>query len=202
LEKMTKKQQDIILAACREFEVHGFAGTGMEQIADAAKVSKRTLYKYYNCKEAVFSAIISYLHQNDNFREWPEYDARVPVREQLEAVIRAMLTHLNRVEHIRLARIVISGVAGKPELGEILVQAVDFSAKPPFRWIKAAMEDGQLRNGDPGKALFYLVGLVRTVALWPRLMFCATPLSERELVGAATECADFFLAYYLAASCR
>lgn len=32
MKKMTKKQRDIILAACREFEEYGFAGTGMEQI--------------------------------------------------------------------------------------------------------------------------------------------------------------------------
>lgn len=187
---------DIVLAACREFEQFGFAGTGMEQIAEAAKVSKRTLYKHYSSKEAVFSAIISYLHESGDALQWPEYDPHGSVREQLEAVIVTMLVHIGRDEHIRLARIVISQVVSKPELSEVLARTVNFTDNAPYRWVKAAMDDGRLRKDDPGKALFYLAGLVRTVALWPRLVFCAASLTEEEARAAAAECAAFFLGYY------
>ncbi|WP_187170593.1 TetR/AcrR family transcriptional regulator [Salidesulfovibrio onnuriiensis] len=196
MKTMTKKQRDIILAACREFEEYGFAGTGMEQIAAAADVSKRTLYKHYSSKEAVFSAILDYLHQERDAQEWPEYDPGSPLRGQLEAVIRCMLGHLNLEEHIRLARIVISEAVRKPELGDILARTVDFSDNAPSQWIRAAMDDGRLKGGDPAKAAFYLAGLVRAHSLWPRLVFCAAPLSGREMADAASECADFFLGYY------
>lgn len=196
MKAMTKKQKDIVSAACREFEEFGFAGTSMERIADAAKVSKRTLYKHYGSKEAVFSAIIHHLRESSDPQGCPEYDPEIPLREQLEALVHYVLVHLSSEEHIRLSRIVISAAVGRPEVGEFLARTVDFSDNAPYRWIKAAMDDGRLRGGDPDKALFYLSGLLRAVALWPRLIFCADPLSEQEMRNAVEECSEFFLAYY------
>lgn len=195
---MSKKQVDILLAASREFEELGFAGTGMERIAESAKVSKRTLYKHYGSKEDVFSAIINYLRQSVRLEKCSVYDPGQPVEQQLRAVIETMLAHLNRDEHVRLARIVISEVVRQPELAEILSRTVDFSGTAPFRWVQAAMQDGQLRDGDPEKALVYLAGLVKSLALWPRLIFCAAPMTEDEIRDVAAECAAFFLGYYRA----
>ncbi|BDQ37258.1 TetR family transcriptional regulator [Pseudodesulfovibrio nedwellii] len=196
MKTMSKKQLDIILAATSEFEMRGFSGTSMEKIAAAAGVSKRTLYKYYGSKEVVFSAIIKHLQQSTSLEQCPQYLSEKPLREQLVEVIHAMLMHLNEEEHIRLARIVISEVVRKPELSDILSDTVDFTSNAPFQWICSAINDGSLRQVEPTKALTHLTGLVKSIGLWSRLIFCAPALNEEEMRTFSEEYADFFLSYY------
>ncbi|MUM78499.1 TetR family transcriptional regulator [Pseudodesulfovibrio sp. F-1] len=193
---MRKKQKDIISAACDEFERHGYSGTGMQAIAEAAGVSKRTLYRYYASKTAVFSAIISHLRHSAGIERCPQYASDTPLREQLVDVVAAMLAHLNQAENIRLARIIIAETAKSPELGSVLAEVTDFSGSLPFKWILAAMEDGRLRKGAPEKALTYLAGLAKSTAFLPRLLFCSPPLTDQEIQTLAQEQADFFLCHY------
>ncbi len=196
MKTMSKKQLDIILAASIEFERHGFSGTSMEKIATEAEVSKRTLYKYYGSKEAVFSAIIQHLQQSAILEQCPQYRPEVPLREQLVEVIYTMLLHLNEEEHIRLARIIISEVGRKPELSDILSDTVDFTSNAPFEWIRSAIDDGSLRQVDPTKALTHLTGLIKSTGLWPQIIFYAPPLNRTEMRDYSAEYADFFLSYY------
>lgn len=55
---MNSKRQDIIDAASRIFLREGFSAASVNDIARRAGVSKRTLYKYFDSKTALFGAII------------------------------------------------------------------------------------------------------------------------------------------------
>src|SRR5437762_7792514 len=55
------KRDTIHAAAQALFLRHGFAGTSMDAIAVAANVSKQTLYRYYQNKEALFIATLRQL---------------------------------------------------------------------------------------------------------------------------------------------
>ena len=48
----------IVTAAERVFDRHGFAGSGVDRLTDAAKVSSRTLYKHLGSKNALISAVL------------------------------------------------------------------------------------------------------------------------------------------------
>src|SRR5881227_2093140 len=55
-------RRNAIHAAAQElFVQHGFEGTSMDAIAVAANVSKQTLYRYYQNKEALFIATLRQL---------------------------------------------------------------------------------------------------------------------------------------------
>ncbi len=55
-------KRDAILAAAQEFFIrHGFGSTSMDAIAVAANVSKQTLYRYYQHKEALFIATMQHM---------------------------------------------------------------------------------------------------------------------------------------------
>ena len=56
---MARKRAAILDAAHREFMAHGFAGTTMEAIAAAAKVSIMTLYRHADDKEDLFRTVIA-----------------------------------------------------------------------------------------------------------------------------------------------
>ncbi|OYU50720.1 MAG: hypothetical protein CFE27_15475 [Alphaproteobacteria bacterium PA1] len=51
----------VVQAAEAVFASHGFRGTSMEAIADAAGMSKVTIYGYFRDKEAVFTAVAEHL---------------------------------------------------------------------------------------------------------------------------------------------
>lgn len=57
-ENSSKKQQDILKAATRIFAQRDYHKVTMEEIADAAKVGKGTLYRYYKNKEDLYFSII------------------------------------------------------------------------------------------------------------------------------------------------
>lgn len=214
---MTEKQLDIIMAAVPAFERLGFSGVSMEQIATAARVSKRTLYRHYPGKEAVFAAIIAYLRRERRTQPYPVYDQDRPVAPQLEALTRAMCVNLNDEDRVRLTRIILSELLRVPALGGpvhgdpahgdpahadpdrgYLVDGdPDREDLEPFRWIDAAMRAGALRRGDPGLALRQLAALVKAEVLWPRLTMGRPALDEAEIDAAARECAAVLLARYL-----
>ncbi|RZA19279.1 MAG: TetR/AcrR family transcriptional regulator [Lysobacteraceae bacterium] len=63
------KQRAIFDAARRMFTEHGIAGTGMDELADAAGVSKGTIYNHFGGKRALFEAIL-----HDLLRQLPAPD--------------------------------------------------------------------------------------------------------------------------------
>ena len=53
------KRQAILSAARRAFLAHGYSGVSMEAIAEAAPVSKPTLYGHFQGKQELFAAVIA-----------------------------------------------------------------------------------------------------------------------------------------------
>src|SRR5919197_1603772 len=54
-----ERRRPLVLdAALREFVKHGYRGTSMEAIADAAEVSKPVVYECYPSKEKLFRALL------------------------------------------------------------------------------------------------------------------------------------------------
>lgn len=56
-----KKRLNIIDSATRMFLAHGYSNTSMDKIAQAAPVSKATLYNHFDNKEALLAAVVSKL---------------------------------------------------------------------------------------------------------------------------------------------
>lgn len=57
------KAKAILDGAMQEFLTHGYAAASMERLAIAAKVSKPTLYSYFQNKEGLFTALIEQVAQ-------------------------------------------------------------------------------------------------------------------------------------------
>ncbi len=61
LSPLNKKAEQILKGALPEFLEHGYAATRMDQVAKTAKVSKQTLYSYFDDKEGLFTALVQYV---------------------------------------------------------------------------------------------------------------------------------------------
>ncbi|GAA3987751.1 TetR family transcriptional regulator [Allokutzneria multivorans] len=98
--KMERTRQLLADTAFELFTANGFAATTMEQIAAAAEVGPRTLYRYYATKEAL---LLTFVEQRlddalEVFRAQPE-DAPVPraLHELIDYVLRTVAESGDRI---------------------------------------------------------------------------------------------------------
>jgi TetR/AcrR family transcriptional regulator len=69
------KRQQILHAALRRFAEKGYAGTSVQEIVDAARVTKPTLYYYFRNKADLFGALVDWAHE-ERYRRTQEAAAR------------------------------------------------------------------------------------------------------------------------------
>ena len=90
-ESKARKREDILACAARVFAAHGYPGTDMQAVADAAGVAKGTLYLYFPSKEEMFLAAVDQGLQ----RMHADIDAAVEgLTDPLELIARAIYAYL------------------------------------------------------------------------------------------------------------
>jgi len=111
------KRQAILAAARQAFLAHGYSGVSMEAIAEAAPVSKPTLYSHFHGKQELFSAVIAEqcesllitLASSQGNNQNPEVG--------LKRIARAFVDLIYAPESLQLYRLIISEQQHFPELG-------------------------------------------------------------------------------------
>lgn len=112
--KRLKTEQHLCATAMKLFEVHGYDGVTMEQIAEAADVAKGTLYNYFPVKEALVARWVHSEIEQDieniiaDIDRQPDFVGRMEVllatsqdwcekhREYLPAYLRFRFTDISR----------------------------------------------------------------------------------------------------------
>ncbi len=97
----------------------GFGGASMDAIADEAGVSKMTLYRYFDSKEALFAGLIT-----ESCERILRRDPGMPLeglapRAALERFGKQMLETVYAPDTLALHRIVLAEAKRFPELGEL-----------------------------------------------------------------------------------
>ena len=116
------KRKDIIRGATTMFLKHGFNTVSMDKIAQAAPVSKATLYKYFDSKNALFTAVIDELC-GSLFQTMDEalLDSD-SVENNLKNIATAFVDLIFTEEALAIYRLVISECRDFPELGRLLYE--------------------------------------------------------------------------------
>src|SRR5690242_20353044 len=96
-------QQQILDAALRRFASCGYAGTSVQDIVDAARVTKPTLYYYFPNKAGLYQALVASAH-DERYRLMQEAAARGATLEQQLVEILAALFDYTR-KHRELMRV-------------------------------------------------------------------------------------------------
>jgi AcrR family transcriptional regulator len=81
------RREEILRAAIRIFGKKGFAATCVEDIADAAKIAKGTLYLYFKSKEEIYTAAVQLAVQELQTLSAERVGAATGVREKLAVAI-------------------------------------------------------------------------------------------------------------------
>lgn len=119
------KRERIHQAAQTLFMQQAFEATSMDAIAEAAAVSKPTLYRYYQSKEALFVAVLEdlALHQLSEdtllvLRDRP-MDSLATLEQALAVWAQEMIKNLLHPAYIGLLRLLIAELPRFPSLGAL-----------------------------------------------------------------------------------
>jgi len=165
----------------------------MDAIADSAKVSKRTVYKHFEDKQALFAAVVHLLC--DEIAP-PTLDFRSEApgpREFLLKLGKHFLANFYKPEQIELFRVVVSDARRFPELGKLMFQQVAKSESLLNRYLLEQHEAGVIRLRCPDIAASQFLGLLKTDVQMKLLFGEKKRVTKAEIDQIAECCVDVFL---------
>jgi TetR/AcrR family transcriptional repressor of mexJK operon len=178
---LNPKRQAILEAARRLFLAHGYGGASMEAIAEAAPVSKPTLYNHFHGKNDLFEAVV--VGQCDDLLSTLSQTQTAmpdPVTG-LKAIATAFVELLYTEEALGLYRLLIAEQQHFPELGKRVYRA---SAEPALRQLSAYLAGlntrGQLAVTDADTSSQLLIGMLKGDQHFRCLLGLQTGLTSAE----------------------
>ena len=147
-----EKEEQILEAALDVFSTHGFRGATIDEIAEAAGMSKPNLLYYFRTKEAMHRALIERVLDTwlDPLREFdaegnPETEIRSYIRRKLE-----MARDFPRESRLFANEVLRGAPLIEDELQGPLKELVDEKAEVIRSWAKA----GKIAKCDPYHLIF------------------------------------------------
>ncbi|MGY0021630.1 TetR/AcrR family transcriptional regulator [Streptomyces sp. cg35] len=164
-----QKRAAILRAATRLFLDSGYDRTSLAKIAEAAGVSKATLFKQFPTKAALFDAIVTASWQAGEGEEQPPPSG--DLRAGLTAIGRRYVALLTRPDMADLFRIVIAELPRFPELGETQFNR----GKMPYfesvrRYLETERDAGTVALDDAELAATQFLGMISNYVFWPRML--------------------------------
>jgi TetR/AcrR family transcriptional regulator of autoinduction and epiphytic fitness len=119
--KLTDQKRMQILDAAEElFHSMGVENTSMDQLAQQAQVSKRTVYNHFDTKDALFQAILQRMFEKLLQGGELRFDASTPIAQQLRKIAADEVAMLSSDAFLRVAKIAIMQVMQRPELAKLM----------------------------------------------------------------------------------
>jgi TetR/AcrR family transcriptional repressor of mexJK operon len=174
-----RKRRAVLAAASRLFLARGYAGTSMDAVAQAAGVSKLTVYAHFADKESLFQAIVeARCDAYSRPERFGDYQRMAP-RAALTAIGRNLLDLLLSPLALQLYRVMIAEGPQRRKMAALFYEAGPERASAYFvEYLRRANEQGQLRIDDPERAADEFQGLVKGGKLHLRATLGLRPLPD------------------------
>jgi AcrR family transcriptional regulator len=187
-------RQLLIEAARQEFQANGYAGTCLNDVAQRAGVSTKTMYRLIPNKAELLQRVLS----DTIGRFMIDFDAEaldaLPLPEAIERMLIAYGSLTLSKETIAISRLVIRESCQFPEVAAAFYEtAIAPTTEAMADWLRRQCERGLIALEDPRLAAEMLRGMMimepqRAVMLGQR------PVPSREeIVARAKECTQLFL---------
>jgi TetR/AcrR family transcriptional repressor of mexJK operon len=154
------KSERLMSVATDYFVEHGFNGTTIDAIAQAADMGKQAVYTRFTDKERLFDAVIQRLKEKAVFTEMPSDDGS-PVTVGLPRRIRAIFEDANRPYSMTVSKLALREGRRFPELVPLLLEgtAARFT-RPLAAYLEARKTAGEVREIDTIEAAAMCVDLI------------------------------------------
>lgn len=198
-QRVYKRKSGVVLdAAEKAFLQYGFAATSMDDIADAAGVSKRTVYSNFGSKDELFAEVI---RQRCSVVVPGEEIVRKADTLELEAGLRLIATAFLRGvfarAQVELYQTVVAAARLQPDIGRIMYEGPIMSTQDMVAaHLARQKEAGRLAIADPELASAQLIALLKTNVHMKLLLNQPAKLSVRAIEASAAESVRLFLYGY------
>jgi AcrR family transcriptional regulator len=190
------RKSDVVLeAAERAFLKTGFALTSMDDIAELAGVSKRTVYSNFGSKEDLFAEVIrkrcaEVLPDSAVF----EKALKMECSQALYLLGVTFLQSVFSPKQVQLYQTVIAAARRKPEIGRIMYEGPILNSQAMFAdLLQAKAQSQEIVIKDATMAASQLIALLKT-NLHMKLMFSqTTKVSEAEIRASVKSGVDLFM---------
>ena len=191
----SEKRAAILAAAMTLFTELGYHTTSLARIADAADVSKATLFKQFPTKDDLVAAIVTdYWETGDAVEVFP---APGDPRAGLTAIGRQYAQLLDGHQMAGLFRMVIAEAPRFPELARI---QFDLGKAPFFdrvrAYLQAETDADVLAVDDPVMAATQFLGMISNYVLWPRMLLVDWTVTAADITRVVEEAVETMLARY------
>jgi AcrR family transcriptional regulator len=178
------RPQEILEAALSVFAERGFAAARMDDIAQRARVSKGTIYLYFESKEAVFRALIQEtLAKRVSDLAMVVRDHRGPVAPLLRELLLRLGHFISTSDLVVLPKMVIAEAGNFPDLARIYREEVVERGLVLFGGLlQSGMERGEFRQVPVQHAVRLCIAPLLLAAMW-RTTFAQLDLEPYDYAG-------------------
>jgi AcrR family transcriptional regulator len=188
-------KRDLILNTAHDlFLVQGFEGTSIDQIAEAAGVSRQTIYNNFDSKEALFKAIADALadHVVEPFEDLQTGD----VESTLSDLAGRTLALMVLPSTLALHRLVVTEAPKFPEVARQIYQSgAARAAQALATYLANQSARGNLAVTDPELAAEHFFGMLAGHRQYRALLGVAEPGRPSDDTRAAETVRAFLRAY-------
>ncbi len=192
------KRRRILEGASRVFQASGFDAASMNDITQAAGVSKGTLYVYFQNKEQLFIALIDEERERFAAGLFEQLDDEVEVGTALRAFGRKLASLVTQDRITRAKRIVIGVSERMPELGRSFYLAgPGRSTERLADYLDRQVARGRLVIPDTRLAAAQLLDLCQSTLVPPRMFgHDSGQASEADVTRVVDSAVTMFMATY------
>jgi AcrR family transcriptional regulator len=158
-------ESQIMAAATRLFAARGFAGTNLQDIAEATGLTRPALYHYFKSKESLLSRLVADVTESPAEELERILGRDASVRERLHDMAYAVA--LRQAANPERFRLLVRSEAELPEgLSEIYANGRRQVLKAFATVIEEGVRSGELRPVDARTSALGVIGLCNWVAWW------------------------------------
>ena len=191
-----RKHKAIIAAARRLFLDKGYGASSMDEVAEIANVSKRTVYVHFGSKEKLFFEMIAEMCSDviPQRLHGVEIDGTASAEAMLIEIGTVFLSNIYTPDQIRLLRQVIAEATSTPEMGQMMFEGpVEGSHRAIRDYLAAMTRHGFLDIPDPDLAAKQFQGLLKTDLQLRLLLGRPGDTSPEKLSEIVRSCVSLFL---------
>ncbi len=184
--RLEEKAEQILNGALPEFLKNGYANTSMDKVAQAAGVSKQTLYSHFCDKEGLFTALVQRMACGKFKLVWSE-----PLGDNPEQVLKQLayriLEHAEDEEHLCFLRLIVAESGKRPDLAHVFLKNI---AQPSVKLLAQYFEQHpELKITDPEATARIFLGSIIHYNLSQELLHGKEimPISAERLVDSLIE---------------
>ncbi len=157
------RRKAFVDAARTLFFANGYAGTTMSSIASRVGGSKTTLWTYFPAKEDLFAAVVDDIIGQYGDALTVDLPLDAPVPDVLRRFGSVLMTKLTATPLLSLFRLVVGEAERFPHLAETFYDRGPRRGKARAAdWVAEKMVRGEIRMGDPMRAVQQFAGLCQS----------------------------------------